>query len=1301
MRRMKPCRPAFPWLRALLSIAIVWVPAGFSSVVAADWPMWRHDAGRTAVSDQQLPAELHLHWSQELGPPAPAWPGEQDYQGKLEFDTSYQPIVVGQRIFVPSMSADRVVAFDTSTGRELWRFYADGPIRFAPAAENDRICFGSDDGFLYCVRASDGQLQWKVQGGPDRRAILGNERLISTWPVRGAPVIADGRVWFGAGIWPFMGIFLHSVDLQSGKIVWTSSGSGALFNLHQHGGADAFGGVAPQGYLAVQGDRLLVAGGLTVPAVFHRYTGELLSFQQAHHIVGKGAGGFDVAAAGDHYFNSGRLFSFTDGKPRLSLGPGLPLLSHDRITFREGPDLKSCAMQMDATEVTVTDRKGQPGTEVRYALREQRKSPLPEGIRRILIQCGSQILAETAGGGVGAIEWGEPGAPLRLVWEQSVRGMIDHVLAGDDRLFVVTREGGLHCFGAGAAAAGALNSETHGDGGHSPPLLPPSRFAADETAWDRKVDQLLRDSGKSSGIVLVHGLDDGQLMAALVRRTQLTVIAADDNADRVHRIRRQLDDAGVYGRRVHVILANPDTCPFPPYFADLVVSEQVRGGAASDNAASHETDALFRSLFHVLRPYGGAAWIRMRPDQKSPAAATAVAETLQGAVIGRSGDYTILTRSGALPGAGQWTHQYASSGNTLNSGDQLVKAPLGLLWFGGPSNRDALPRHGQGPIPQVAHGRLVIEGVDSLSARCVYTGRTLWRREFPDIGFPYKANNHSFTEQVYINNQPGANYIGSNYVTLPDSVYVVYRDECHRLDAESGRTLSTFRLPPAAGRDGSSGWGYLGVWGDFLIAGASPHLFDDGRIGEKNWNATSSRRLVVMNRYTGEVLWTHEAERGYRHNAIVPVAGKLFVIDRLSDGVLELLARRGRQFHEQPRLTAFDLRTGETLWSTVENVFGTWLGYSDTHDILIQGGRTGGREVLPDEESHRILAFRGHDGTILWDRPWNYTGPLVIAADQVISSGRNDGSVSILTGETINRRHPMTGRELPWTHTRTYGCGTVLACSHLLTFRSGAAGFFDLARDGGTGNFGGFKSSCTPNLVPADGVLSAPDYTRTCSCSYQNQTSLAMVHQPDAEIWTCSTLPPPGEEEFVIRSGINLNAPGDRMADDGTLWTEYPPVAGPSPGIPIEFVGGSAGRPFRYHSTLVSSTPDVPPGEIPGLPWVAASGFEGPLSLRMTLDRRSVPPPKKYTVRLHFAEPGDVPDRSVTAGQRRFRVLLQGDEVEQHLDVLAQTGQNRRPLVREYRGIAVNDDLLLVLDPIAGSLHPVLCGIEIALENGS
>jgi len=127
---------------------------------SADWPMWRNDEQRSASSSSQLPEVLHLQWTRQLAAPVPAWPNE----ARLHFDASYEPIVLGSRMFVGSMIDGSVIALDTRSGEELWRFYTNGPVRLAPVAFDRRVCFGSDDGWLYCVDAVSGKLQWKVCG---------------------------------------------------------------------------------------------------------------------------------------------------------------------------------------------------------------------------------------------------------------------------------------------------------------------------------------------------------------------------------------------------------------------------------------------------------------------------------------------------------------------------------------------------------------------------------------------------------------------------------------------------------------------------------------------------------------------------------------------------------------------------------------------------------------------------------------------------------------------------------------------------------------------------------------------------------------------------------------------------------------------------------------------------------------------------------------------------------------------------------------------------------------------------------
>ena len=230
--------------------------------------MWRCDASRTATTPQELPADLHLQWVREYPPLVPAWPDEP----RMRFDVSYEPIVLGKTMFVASPRSDKVTALDTNSGEERWTFYADGPVRFAPVAWQDKLYFACDDGCLYCLNATDGTLAWKFRGGPSNRKVLGNARLISTWPARGAPVIADGKVYFAAGIWPFMGTFIYALDAQTGEVVWVNDGTGSTWMPQPHGGALAFASVAPQGYMVAVGDRLIVPSGRAVPAVFDRTT---------------------------------------------------------------------------------------------------------------------------------------------------------------------------------------------------------------------------------------------------------------------------------------------------------------------------------------------------------------------------------------------------------------------------------------------------------------------------------------------------------------------------------------------------------------------------------------------------------------------------------------------------------------------------------------------------------------------------------------------------------------------------------------------------------------------------------------------------------------------------------------------------------------------------------------------------------------------------------------------------------------------------------------------------------------------
>ena len=1283
--------------------------------MAADWPQDGFDAGHGAASPETLPAALHVRWMLDLPRLRPAWPD----QSRLTFDACYHPLVVGGRVIVASPADDSVAAYDLTDGRECWRFFAGGPIRLAPASDGTRVFVGSDDGWLYALRADRGSLLWKFKGAPRSRLVLGNGRLIDTWCVRGGPVVDHGQVYFAAGIWPFMGIFLHCLDATSGKPVWSNSGEGGEYLVHPHE-ASSFGGIAPQGTLAVAGQYLLVPGGRTLPGCYDRRTGKRQYFELATK-----TGEHRVVAGQRHFFCAAAAYKLSSGTA-LGPAPTSPVLSGDTLYGLIGGDL----VAIDLDLLVRTDAKSK-----KRVANVKATTTLPWAT--VLIQAGNRLFA----GGLGSVsafdlplENGKPSA-----WQFTVEGNVGAMAAGGGHLVVATERGRIYCLGAGPPAAVA------------PPAA--STALAPDPAIGRQADALLQDSAVAAGCALVLGDRDGQLARALATRSRLHVVVVEPDPARVQSLRTTIRAMGLYGDRIAVCEGRLASLPLPPYFASLVVaddSERVKDSAADP--------AWCERLFRLLHPYHGKAYLKLTAGEHDALARYASGPVAGKAELGEHQGWVRLARSGGLPGGGSWTHEHADAANTRVSSDTLVKAPLGLLWFGGSSHDGILPRHGHGPQPQVLDGRLVIEKVDGLRSVDIYTGRVLWEASVPALGSFYNNTLHQF----------GANGTGTNFISTPEALYVRYLRECLRFDPTTGKRLPAIALPRetpgGAAAVNSAIWGYLNVVGDYLIGGvATPdkQILPFWRsktppvvmaVSEKDAaqaaparevpQAIESQSLFVMDRQTGKLLWSAAAKGRFRHNAVCAGGGRLYAIDRPP-----FKTTRSPSAGDSPklavRIVAFDLVTGRVVWSKEQGVFGTWLSYSTRRDVLLESGFAS-RDVLK-EEPRGMRAYRAANGQELWYDA-QLVGPPLIHGDWVVNSR---GACGLLDGKPVEVNDPLTGELRPWKWIRAHGCNTPIGSEHLLTFRSGAAGYYDLMRHAGTGNWGGFRSSCSNNLIVAGGVLTAPDYTRTCTCSYQNQTSVGLVPDPDAEMWTYRGVSTQSDEP-IQRLGVNFGAPGNRVDDNGTLWLEYPKVTdlpkkgplsratpiGETPevvlrAIPkIQVTADPPGfRFFRQHSSVMTGP----------MPWVCASGVTGVQSVRVTLGNArkiasveepspprgataglsssaasgdgstllgkpgtmgtwSVAPreqPRPYTVRLYFAESEDL-----RPGDRRFSVSLQGKEVLADFDVAKEAGGCRRGLVREFPAVLVQDQLVVSLKP-QGDRPAILCGLEIIAQSPS
>ena len=651
----------------VFSAAIAFALVAAQGLCAADWPAYRGDQGRTGYTAEKLPPALALRWSYKARhAPTPAWSGRDT---RMPFDTAHHPVIVGGLLVFGSSADCTVYGLDAATGQPRWTFVTGAPVRFAPCAWKDRVFIASDDGRLYCLATADGKKLWEKRGGPADSMVLGNDRMVSRWPARGGPVVADDTVYFAAGLWPAEGIFVYALDAKTGRTRWVNDSSGNIVIEHPHSGNRSRSGVSAQGHLAVADGRLIVPTGRGVPAVFNLADGKLQYF----HLGKYGQiGGSGVMLAGGILFNGGFTFDAANGA---------------RLKTRWSPPQDSAAFPAGAVhwiKGTVTNHTWMAGKGSAKGLKKGWSAKASHGGGALMV-AGNWVISAGAGG-VEAWDLSTKAS----VWKAKVDGEPAGLAVADGRLYVSTTDGAIHCF----AADEKTKPET------VRPATNPSPYGSNE-AYARAATEIIRATTGSTKEGYCVDLDcgNGALAYELAKRTNLRIYAVSKDASSVAEAREKLTRAGLYGVRVTVHQCDLAGTAYPDHFANLVVSGK---SVVSGNVAAPTAEVK-----RLVRPYGGIS------------------------AIGKPGAMQVDKR-GPLEGAGEWTHQYANAAGTICSDDTLVKGPLGMLWFTD-FGIQMPSRHGRGPAPLFRNGVMVVEGVHGPIGVDAYNGRRMWEYPFRDI----------------------------------------------------------------------------------------------------------------------------------------------------------------------------------------------------------------------------------------------------------------------------------------------------------------------------------------------------------------------------------------------------------------------------------------------------------------------------------------------------------------------------------------------------------------------------------------
>lgn len=1288
---------------------------------AEDWPTYLNSNTRHGYTTDSIQLPLSKAWDFEsVAPPEKSWgdgPGERIIEGKdleqrVTHDDAFHVAVVGDRVYFGSSVDHQVRCIDAVSGDEHWHFFTGGPVRLAPTVHNGHVYFGSDDGFVYCLNADNGQPAWKLRAGPNDEWMIARQEMISRWPIRTNVIIKDDVAYFGAGLFPHENVYLYAVDAQSGQIVWKHG------NISQRDAGR--NDLSPQGYLLCSEDKLFVPSGRSMPGVFELKTG-LPAYKGKINWRKDGISGGTQALLSDgqlYTYGAHQILAMDESNGKVGYGwfdgdqmaidgksayicNGTYLARINRrayaVNSREQHKLE---LELADLKKKVRSQKGAEKTKTldRMMAAQKRMGEIADiGFvwkvksthESALIVAGDQILV---GGKDTLVVYNKSDGSV--VAEQAMDGAVRGLAVANGHLLASTDTGHVTCFTNNANEATAkVTSKTDTANQTTAPF--PQDDKTDSYANAAK--DILQTAGSKEGFCLVVGNEDGRLAYEIAKQSNMQIYCVERDLTKVEQARERFAAADMYGNRIVVHHADLDELPYSSYFANLVVSDTCLSTGTMPIAA----DRIARHI----KPLGGKLILNSTRQDKRKTTTTDT-ETyakelgLNKPAIQSTDNWVVVTRAG-LDGAGDWSHQYGDAGNSACSKDYRIKGGLGVLWYGDPGENKMVNRHEGAVGPLSVNGRLFIQGDSTIMAYDAYNGRFLWEIDNPD----------SIRTGVFQNNNPG------NLVASPDALFYMTGDVCVKLDAATGQVVQKLPLPKSKA-DGEHQWGYVAYHDGILFGTATRRGELESKLrrrGRKTLDSTDAIFAVDAN--TGEHKWVYQGNN-IAHHTIAIGGERVFLIDSsitsdernriLQEDKSKLATLTGKAKARAEELAkkvdlrmavAIDAKTGNKEWAKPVDVTdcseigigGGKLTLIYANNVLVLCGANANGHywkqfIAGDFSKRRLVALSGDDGKRLWAKDANYRHRPIVVDDQIVAE---PWSYDLYSGVQKTRSNPVTGKDEPWSMMRSgHHCGMMTAVPNMLFFRAGYTGIYDLQQDDGTQHFAGHRTGCWINMIPANGLLMIPESSAGCVCLFSIASTIVMEPREARRPWAMYSST--GNLTPVKHLSLNFGAPGDRKDSRGRVWLAHPrPRPSRETSLDLNlavnddmYPGGRFIADDSVETTIADSEVD----------WVLSSTASGIREVVIPcIDKAKGENPATYTIRLHFAEL----DETIKPGDRIFDVIVQGKTVLENYDIAAKTKQSNTAIVETIDNITVTDNLTIQLNTDGESTTPVLNGLEV------
>ena len=609
----------------------------------------------------------------------------------------------------------------------------------------------------------------------------------------------------------------------------------------------------------------------------------------------------------------------------------------------------------------------------------------------------------------------------------------------------------------------------------------------------------------NKGYCLVFGAGRGRLVYQLAVHSDFKVIGVDTDSTDINAGRTILHSADIYGDGITLHPGSLDSLNYRDYAAVLVTSDSIISKGTCSGSASE--------MYRMVRPDGGMAIIGQPAGCPNSLSRTELENWLNtdpninySITEDGSGLWARIDR-GPLPGAGEWTHQWADLGNTGCSGDTHTTDIRKVLWFGEPGPRIMPDRHMRCASPLYKAGKLITPGKDHIVCSDAYNGARLW-----DLIIPKSSRGAVLRDT-------------SGLVMDADYLYVTAEANCSKVDLDSGEVAETLSVP-GTNRD----WGYLAVDGNLLFGseqycGASKlaceeMLPGDDRKYHFGWTrrdnkpVITSRALFCRDRDTGELLWKYDDSNSLGGNQFV-IANPTICVGADVNAVYFFesydatsVAEPNGNVHladftngNNEYLVKLDKNTGEVLQRKQHNLPYRHIIYlSYANGIVLANGATGSSPYY-----YHYYAYYAGNCDLNWQQL-----DLPGGSENNSTHGVQDRHAMIV-GNTIYRKcynttaksyDLQTGSEIDFT-IQGHGCtDSTASMNHVFTRTylpalaswGNVAGSYNLSGDGSSLPLcSEMRPGCYINIIPAGGIIMLPACSAGCSCNYSIQTSIGWL----------------------------------------------------------------------------------------------------------------------------------------------------------------------------------------------------------------